>query len=105
MAAADITLRVAGAIGEIAPEAWDACANPAEESVIAHSLRGDARAKPQDCGGELLEAPALVSNAAYNPLSRTLFCPPSSGLDRPAAAPAGSPCISSHRPAAARSSG
>ena len=73
MAAADITLRVAGAIGEIAPEAWDACANPAEESVIAHSLRGDARAKPQDCGGELLEAPALVSNAAYNPFISHAF--------------------------------
>src|SRR5262249_3781680 len=73
IAAADITSRVAGAIGEIAPEAWDACANPVGEPVLARGLSDDLRAKSQDCGGELLEAPAPVANGAYNPFISHAF--------------------------------
>jgi predicted N-acyltransferase len=73
MTTADIKLRVAGAISEIAPEAWNACANPAPapEGEPGHDLRAAVRAKPQDCG--LLEAPALVSNPAYNPFISHAF--------------------------------
>jgi predicted N-acyltransferase len=67
MAATDITLRVASAIGEIAPEAWDACANPAA------GLRADPRLTSQDCDGELLEAPALLSESDYNPFIAHAF--------------------------------
>jgi predicted N-acyltransferase len=77
MAAAEITLRVASAIGEIAPGAWDACANPAAvpEAAVGpdHDLRADPRLKSQDCEGELLEALALVSKSDYNPFISHAF--------------------------------
>jgi uncharacterized protein len=77
MAAADVTLRVVGAIGELAPQAWDACANPTVAPELlaepAHDLRGNPRPKAPDCNGELLEAPAPVSDVDYNPFISHAF--------------------------------
>ena len=77
MATADITLRVVSAIGEIAPEAWDACANPAAAPPTAvgpgQDLRADPRLRSQDCDGELLEAPAVLSESDYNPFISHAF--------------------------------
>ncbi len=70
MASTEITLRVANAIGDVASEAWDACANPDTApgwDGPGRALRGDSQPKSQDCTGELLEAPASVSKAEYNP--------------------------------------
>jgi hypothetical protein len=70
MAPVEITLRVANAIGEVAPAAWDACANPGGIPVAngpAHHLRGDLQPKSQDCPGELLEVPPSIAKAEYNP--------------------------------------
>ena len=70
MASTEISLRVANAIGDVAPEAWDGCANPdtaAEAEEPGRNLRGDPQLKPQDCAGELIELPAPVSKAEYDP--------------------------------------
>jgi predicted N-acyltransferase len=70
MAPIEITLRVANAIGEVLPEAWDACANPESAPGAngpGHHLHGDLHPKSQDCPGELLEVPVSISKAEYNP--------------------------------------
>jgi predicted N-acyltransferase len=69
----EITLRVANAIDEVAPEAWDACANPALPNSRGRDLRGLVNAESQDCEGELLEASAPVAEADYNPFISHAF--------------------------------
>jgi predicted N-acyltransferase len=70
MAPVEIILRVANAIGDIAPEAWDACANPdrAPEADRRNSgLAVAPRLESEGCTGELLEAPITVPKSDYNP--------------------------------------
>jgi uncharacterized protein len=73
MAATEITLRVASAIDEVAPEAWDACANPALHNGRGRDLRGLLHAESKDCEGQLLEAPPPVAEADYNPFISHAF--------------------------------
>jgi predicted N-acyltransferase len=72
MAAAEMTLRVASAIDEVAPEAWDACANPALPNS-GRDLQAVVPAESQDCAGEFLGAPTSVAEAEYNPFIAHAF--------------------------------
>jgi predicted N-acyltransferase len=64
----EISLRVAGAIGDIAPQAWDACANPGSVPKLngqSGSLGANPRLECQAPAGVLLDDP--VSQTDYNP--------------------------------------
>jgi uncharacterized protein len=70
MASSDITLRVANAIGEIAAQAWDACANPdpiAPADGLDTGVHGDLQAASQGCATAALTALRSNAETAYNP--------------------------------------
>jgi predicted N-acyltransferase len=64
MESLELTLGLAGAIGDVAAEAWDACANPFEWELA------NACARRADHGGEQIAAAAAetsISGSEYNP--------------------------------------
>src|SRR6267142_6411202 len=69
MAAIELTLRLASSIGDVAAEAWDACANPADGPGVASFGAGPACTNGGGGAGQLSTAirEASTSISQYNP--------------------------------------
>jgi uncharacterized protein len=70
MASIEITLRVVNAIGEVAPEAWEACAHPSLAPATGSAdaaLGGDLQPESRNGGVELLDRSTIHARTSYNP--------------------------------------
>ena len=97
MAAIELTLRVANAIGDVAAEAWDACANPARLDCATDANRLQQRRRGRNCPRTVHIKIRLQSIhiARFSVLAGAVRLGPRRG-------PAGSPCICSPRTADGR---